>query len=69
MFYGPLTMGHQKQFKYIIQRQLSAVIEILCLQFFRELPEAEYRKQTFARKGPLSKTVTLTYPFNPYNKV
>eukprot|EP00105_Crassostrea_gigas_P014083 XP_011430632.1 PREDICTED: uncharacterized protein LOC105330572 [Crassostrea gigas] len=36
---------------------------------YRELPEAEYRKQTFARKGPLSKTVTLTYPFNPYNKV
>ncbi|XP_062601218.1 uncharacterized protein LOC134262912 [Saccostrea cucullata] len=36
---------------------------------YRELPLEEYRKQSFARKGPLSKTVTLTYPFNPYNKV
>nr|XP_022345067.1 uncharacterized protein LOC111137733 [Crassostrea virginica] len=36
---------------------------------YRELPEEVYRKQTHARKGPLSRMVTLTYPFNPYNKV
>lgn len=35
----------------------------------RELPNKEYRPQNFARKGPMSKTVTLTYPFNPFNKV
>lgn len=68
MFYGPLIMGQQK--KYIIQlSSYQQLLESQRLCFFRELPEAEYRKQTFARKGPLSKTVTLTYPFNPYNKV
>ncbi|XP_069114584.1 uncharacterized protein [Argopecten irradians] len=36
---------------------------------YRELPAATYQKQLNARKGPFSKTVTLTYPFNPYNKV
>ncbi|XP_078337998.1 uncharacterized protein LOC111137733 isoform X2 [Crassostrea virginica] len=36
---------------------------------YRELPDEVYRKQTHARKGPLSRMVTLTYPFNPYNKV
>ncbi|XP_048753015.1 spermatogenesis-associated protein 48-like [Ostrea edulis] len=36
---------------------------------YRELPVDEYRKQTFAKKGPMSRTVTLTYPFNPYNKI
>ncbi|XP_063441182.1 uncharacterized protein LOC134721856 [Mytilus trossulus] len=36
---------------------------------YRELPGKEYRPQNFARKGPMSKTVTLTYPFNPFNKV
>ncbi|XP_033754461.1 uncharacterized protein LOC117337545 [Pecten maximus] len=36
---------------------------------YRELPASTYQKQLNARKGPLSKTVTLTYPFNPYNKV
>ncbi|VDI08280.1 Hypothetical predicted protein [Mytilus galloprovincialis] len=36
---------------------------------YRELPNKEYRPQNFARKGPMSKTVTLTYPFNPFNKV
>ncbi|OWF37376.1 uncharacterized protein LOC110467495 [Mizuhopecten yessoensis] len=36
---------------------------------YRELPASTYEKQQNARKGPFSKTVTLTYPFNPYNKV
>ncbi|KAK3086258.1 hypothetical protein FSP39_015845 [Pinctada imbricata] len=35
---------------------------------YRKLPEDEYKTREHARKGPLSKTVTLTYPFNPYNK-
>ena len=35
----------------------------------RGFPKEEYRALTFGHKGSLSKTVTLTYPFNPFNKV
>jgi len=35
----------------------------------RRFPPQEYRELQFAHKGPLSKTVTLTYPFNPFNKL
>ena len=35
---------------------------------FRNFPEEDYMPQ-HGRKGPLSKTVTLTAPYNPYNKV
>jgi len=36
---------------------------------YRRFPPQEYRELQFAHKGPLSKTVTLTYPFNPFNKL
>lgn len=35
----------------------------------RGFPKQENTDRTFCHKGPLSKTVTLTYPFNPFNKV
>ena len=35
----------------------------------RPFPAEEYTVREFAHKGPLSRTVTLTYPYNPYNKV
>ena len=37
--------------------------------FFSKYPDEEYIPRRYARKGPLSTTVTLTYPYNPYNKV
>ncbi|XP_022108106.1 uncharacterized protein C7orf72 homolog [Acanthaster planci] len=36
---------------------------------YRTFPTREYAVKEFAHKGPLSRTVTLTYPYNPYNKV
>jgi len=29
----------------------------------------EYQAPIFAKKGVMSKTVTLTYPYNPFNQV
>ncbi|XP_038066954.1 spermatogenesis-associated protein 48-like [Patiria miniata] len=36
---------------------------------YRPFATKEYSMKEFAHKGPLSRTVTLTYPYNPYNKV
>ncbi|XP_045194686.2 uncharacterized protein LOC123550322 [Mercenaria mercenaria] len=36
---------------------------------YGKFPDHVYDKQSFARQGPFSQTVTLTYPFNPFNKV
>ncbi|XP_078608843.1 uncharacterized protein LOC144880509 isoform X1 [Branchiostoma floridae x Branchiostoma japonicum] len=35
---------------------------------YRKLPKATFRTSRFAHRGPLCRTVTLTYPFNPFNK-
>ncbi|KAJ8041471.1 hypothetical protein HOLleu_12295 [Holothuria leucospilota] len=34
---------------------------------YRSLPSCG--KSRYSRRGPMSRTVTLTYPYNPYNKV
>ncbi|XP_050399437.1 uncharacterized protein LOC126816729 [Patella vulgata] len=36
---------------------------------YRTIPGYEYIDPTNFRQGAFSKTVTLTYPFNPYNKI
>lgn len=36
---------------------------------YKALPAGEYAVQPRAHKGPLSSTVTLTYPHNPFNKI
>ncbi|XP_076449215.1 uncharacterized protein LOC143285699 [Babylonia areolata] len=36
---------------------------------YKPLPENEYSQLENAHKGPLSRTVTLTTPFNPFNKL
>ncbi|XP_033625659.1 uncharacterized protein LOC117288898 [Asterias rubens] len=36
---------------------------------YRPFATKEYTTKNFAHRGPLSRTVTLTYPYNPYNKV
>ena len=35
----------------------------------RKFPVCEYRVLEHAHKGPFSKTVTMTHPLNPFNKV
>lgn len=36
---------------------------------YSKFPDTQYKTQHYGRKGSFSKTVTLTYPFNPFNKV
>ncbi|KAL4235301.1 hypothetical protein ACF0H5_006936 [Mactra antiquata] len=36
---------------------------------YRELPHQDNRQRSYARRGIFTKSVTLTYPFNPFNKV
>ncbi|XP_071958617.1 uncharacterized protein [Antedon mediterranea] len=36
---------------------------------FRPFPSEMLHRLSHCRRGPLSKTVTLTYPFNPFSKV
>ncbi|KAL9974328.1 hypothetical protein ACROYT_G011351 [Oculina patagonica] len=36
---------------------------------YRYYPPYEYTKKEFAHKGPVSRLVTTTHPFNPFNKV
>ncbi|XP_066289052.1 uncharacterized protein [Branchiostoma lanceolatum] len=35
---------------------------------YRKPPTVAFRTSRFAHRGPLCRTVTLTYPFNPFNK-
>ncbi|KAH3714797.1 uncharacterized protein LOC127856224 [Dreissena polymorpha] len=35
---------------------------------YRRFPDNIYEREKYARQGPFSKTVTLTFPFNPFNK-
>ena len=36
---------------------------------FRTFPSMAYHQLQYCHKGPLSRTVTLTYPYNPFNKI
>jgi len=37
--------------------------------FHRKHPQITYRLPTYGHKAPMSRTVTLTEPYNPYNKI
>lgn len=37
--------------------------------YYRQFPDTVYKNPKFARRGVFSKTITLTYPYNPFNKI
>lgn len=47
------------------------IVSTDCLSsyLFRSFPDHEYNVLQFAHQGPFSKTVTMTHPLNPFNKV
>ncbi|KAK7115011.1 hypothetical protein V1264_000961 [Littorina saxatilis] len=68
--------SHARQFKPhhtplppITPQRNPACMRSLVNDSYIPLPGAEYKIQDDARKGPLSRTVTLTSPFNPFNKL
>ena len=42
---------------------------LLTISKCRSFPAHEYKVLEHAHKGPFSKTVTMTHPLNPFNKV
>ncbi|OPL20207.1 hypothetical protein AM593_01418, partial [Mytilus galloprovincialis] len=64
-----MTSVMKASYRFLIMLLPLEILEFRIESNAKELPNKEYRPQNFARKGPMSKTVTLTYPFNPFNKV
>lgn len=55
------------EFIHFVQIIQTDLLHMLFYLFYRPLPSNV--KSRYSHKGPLSRTVTLTYPYNPYNKV
>lgn len=51
-----------------IDEQLETGLCSTARSSYRRIPPQEYMAGGFARNGPLSRTVTLTYPYNPFSK-
>ena len=50
-------------------RDVPLVNKVTSVVLFRAFPSMAYHQLQYCHKGPLSKTVTLTYPYNPFNKI
>ena len=59
----------QTSFSSVSTIPCSTITLTLEYHICREFPADEYRIKKYAHNGPLSQLVTLTSPYNPFNKL